>query len=337
MKNVYCTECNKSVKGSTVKKKETFKVKGEDIVVTSSVLHCGNCKNEIFDEELDETNLLAAYNGYRSKHDLLSPTKIKEIRENYGLSQRSLGRLLQWGEITINRYESGGIQDAVHNEVLEFIENPTNMKMLFDKNKRFLPLLAREKLKKRIETLIDSRGKLSSYLDEYLLSNQDVDEYSGYKEFDWEKMEQMIIYLIGTLGRVYKTAINKYLWYMDFLSFKEHTVSISGSNYVHLPYGPVPNGYEFILGSMLSKSIDKEEIEFTNDIVGELYTAKAESNLSNFTDEEINIMDYVINRFRDYTATELSKYSHKEKAYKTTEEGEKISYKLSRGLSLSLS
>ena len=338
MKTVFCSECEEKVKADIVQKEETFTVKGEKISIPSSVLVCSKCKHELFDEELDGANLAAAYNEYRKRHSLLLPSKIREIRERYGLSQRSLGRLLEWGEITVNRYETGEIQDAVHNEVLGLIYNPENMKMIFEKNTHLLSPSVREKLKTRIDDIIKNTAedRFQMHLSDYLLKDQSIDEYSGYKTFDLEKMHQMIVYLLDNVKSAYKTAINKYLWYMDFLSFKEYSVSISGSIYVHLPYGPVPDNYDIILDLMLSKMIDKEEVVFKEDIVGERFVSKSKPDLSDFEKEELKVMNRVINHFRHFNATQLSKYSHKEKAYLATENGEKISYDLSNELTLSL-
>lgn len=337
MKTVFCPQCEETIKADLIQKEEAFAVKGDKVSVLSSVLVCPKCKNEIFDEDLDEANLQAAYNEYRKKRDLLLPSKIKEIREKYGLSQRALGRLLEWGEITMNRYESGEIQDAAHNEVLELIEDPQNMKVLFEKNMHFLPPTTREQLKQRIDNLMSKSNEEKLFIDlEQLLRSQNVDEYSGYKPFDLEKTNQMIIYLLRSLKGVYKTAINKYLWYMDFLYFKESAVSISGANYRRLPFGPAPNHYDFILDLMLPKAIDKEEVIFSNNIVGEKYTAKMEADLSSFTKDELKAMDYVINFFKRFSAKRLSEYSHREKAYLKTKDGERISYELSKELSLNL-
>lgn len=338
MKNIFCSDCEEKVKTDIVQKEETFTVKGEKVSVPVSVLVCSKCKNELFDEELDSANLASAYNEYRKQHSLLLPSKIREIRERYGLSQRSLGRLLEWGEITVNRYETGEIQDAVHNEVLELIDNPENMRTIFEKNMHLLSPSVREALKKRIDEIIQNTAaeRFELQLSDYLLKDRSIDEYSGYKSFDLEKMQQMIVYLLNHVKSVYKTAINKYLWYMDFLSFKEYSVSISGSRYVHLPYGPVPDNYDIILDLMLSKMVDKEEVVFKEDIVGERFVAKVAPDLKDFENEEIKVMDRVINHFCCFNASQLSKYSHKEKAYIETQNGEKISYELSKELTLDL-
>ena len=59
-------------------------------------------------------------------------------------------------------------------------------------------------------------------------------------------------------------------------------------------------------------------------------------NLEEFEKEEIKVMDRVISHFCHFNASQLSKYSHKEKAYIETQNGEKISYELSKELTLDL-
>lgn len=74
---------------------------GDDIEIEIQVLICSNCGNELYDEELDSQTLLKVYNEYRKKYKLLLPDEIKNIRETYGLSQRSFAKLLNWGAKTI--------------------------------------------------------------------------------------------------------------------------------------------------------------------------------------------------------------------------------------------
>ena len=79
-------------------------------------------------EEFDNATLINAYNEYRRRHELLLPEEIKKIREQYGLSQRSFSRLLNWGDKPICRYENGSIQDKVHNSLMLFLREPENMR-----------------------------------------------------------------------------------------------------------------------------------------------------------------------------------------------------------------
>jgi len=118
-----------------IRRKATYRIKGELIEILETVRI--NLKNneEIFDEELEDKNLENIYNQYRKKHSLLTPNRIKETREKYGVSQRAFSRILGWGEVTIHRYETGALQDRSHNDALVLLENPDNMKILLENNK----------------------------------------------------------------------------------------------------------------------------------------------------------------------------------------------------------
>ena len=154
MRKNYCPFCGAYRETFLIPKKETFNVKGESVAITCRVSVCGKCKRDVFDEEIDEKNLQLAYNEYRKRHELLFPKEIKKIRKKYGLGQRTLGRLLGWGEITVNRYEQGCIQDNAHNYILELINDPKNMLRLYEKKKHLLSSNARISLLKAIDKLI---------------------------------------------------------------------------------------------------------------------------------------------------------------------------------------
>lgn len=117
----YCEQCGKETETKVVSKRESYNVCGELIEVDAQVLVCSECGEEFFCEELDNATLVSAYNEYRRKHKLLLPEEIRKIREQYGLSQRSFAKLLNWGDKTICRYENGSIQDKAHNSILLFL------------------------------------------------------------------------------------------------------------------------------------------------------------------------------------------------------------------------
>ena len=130
----YCDECGKEVETKVVTQKECYDVCGEQIEVDAQVLVCADCGEELFCEELDSATLVSAYNEYRRRHKLLLPEEIKKIREQYGLSQRSFAKLLNWGDKTICRYENGSVQDKAHNSLLLFLRNPENMRTYLMEN-----------------------------------------------------------------------------------------------------------------------------------------------------------------------------------------------------------
>ena len=336
----YCPKCNKLSEVQTKMMDEFFNIRGEQIDIASEVAICDGCGNKIFNQELDDKNLNLAYSIYRKKHNLLSPSEIAIIRKKYLLSQRSLSALLEWGQVTITRYENGAIQDPAHNEVLLFISDLANMKKIFEKNSQFLTKAAREKLRNKIDELINSQFKPQSrisLLEDCLSSKQITDEYSGFAKLDLDKIMNMITYIAEKAKGIFTTKLNKLLWYADFLNFKEYSISISGSNYVHLPLGPVPDDYKWIVAAAIDESLlDEEEITFPSGGTGAQYKALVPADQSFFSKEEIGIMDFVIDFFKNYTGEKIKEKSHGEKAYKETVGNEKISYKYASFLSIGL-
>jgi len=340
MKDSFCPNCEEYIETTVRVEKEVYNVRGEPTEIEAEVTICQKCGEKIFDEERDSRNLKIAYSHYRENHNLLSPDKIRTIREKYGLSQRALSRLLGWGEITIHRYENGAVQDDGHNNTLRLIEDPENIKTLFEANRNRLPSYVATRLEKRIVSFSQEDNEQAFQVSfERLVSHQHVDLTSGFREYDLEKFKNMVLYLAKLLDGILKTKLNKLLWYCDFLSFKETSVSITGTRYIPLPYGPVPDNYELIITTMLREGLlEKNEIAFDTkgDIVGEQFTPLAESQESIFSEQEIKVMKFVADKFREYTSTRIADMSHQETAYKKCQDQDVISYEYAKDLSLSL-
>ena len=341
IKKLYCSNCDDLVDAQSKKKDEEYEVRGEKFFIDADIFLCPKCKEELFDEETDSMNLEKVYNLYRQKYNLLTPIQIKELREKYGLSQRAISRVLGWGEITYSRYENGAIQDSVHNEVLHLIKTPENMLEIYKKNRESLSLRTREMLEKKLNKLIsdDAATNLILCFERYLSDDQSVNEYTGYKEFNLEKIKDTILYIISSSSIVLKTKLNKLLWYIDFLYFKIYSVSLTGCTYVHLPYGPIPNNYDDIINLMMHEGLlEKNEIMFNKKkgIVGEQLVPRVKIDKTKFSDDELNVINFVLAHFKDFSCGDITDYSHKEKPYKHTKDQDEVSYELAKDLSLEL-
>ena len=340
MKGNFCPNCEEYTETTFGVENEVYNVRGEPTEIEAEVVTCQKCREKIFNEERDSRNLEKAYSQYRKKHNLLSQSEIRTIREKYGLSQRALSRLLGWGEITIHRYENGAIQDNVHDSLLRFIEDPENMQRLSEANRNKLPSYVVARLENKIASFLEEDKEQAFQVSfERYVSHQHVDSTSGFKEYDLEKLENMILYLVKRLDGVLKTKLNKLLWYCDFLNFKETSLSISGSQYLRLQYGPVPNNYDFITDMMRDEGLlDKMEVIFNAraGVVGEEFTALAEPQEDMFSEKELQVMNFVADTFRNYTSKRIMDKSHQETAYTKCEDGDIISYEYAKELSLSI-
>jgi hypothetical protein len=127
----------------------------------------------------------------------------------------------------------------------------------------------------------------------------------------------------------------KLLFYADFGHFKKYTVSIAGTRYARLPYGPVPDQFEMWLAALIldDKSIRKEE-DWMQDYPGEVYIGNTSADLSIFTPSELRILASVKEMFQVYSAKRLSDLSHSEKGYQKTEPSHLIPYSYASELSI---
>ena len=137
----------------------------------------------------------------------------------------------------------------------------------------------------------------------------------------------MICYFADKISELYKTKLFKLLFYSDMYFFRNYTVSMSGMNYVHQHYGPVPTEYSLLLG-LIEKSGDiRIEEVATLYGIGEVVRGNNQCMYSALSEDELEILDIVCRKFGSMSAREISDYSHKEKGYINTLNHEKISYK----------
>lgn len=331
-----CPNCEEEREIKIGTKKEGITINKEPIEIEARVEYCSACQEFFADTETEEKNIQQAYRIYRQKHGLLQPDEVRNIRKKYAVSQRTFSRLLGWGEITLHRYEAGGLQDEAHNNELLLLKDPDNFRILFE---RF-----RDKLSPRVVWRIESRleempEKTYYHCIQSLFLHQKSDIYSGFRIFDEDKFENAVLYFTSTIPLVFWTKLNKLLWYFDFLTFQNVGLSATGAVYLRAPHGPVPDGYEFLIGGMISdKAIEPKEIIFDEqkDIAGEILRALEEPDLTIFSSEEIACLKKVTDFMRHLTSTQISKISHDEEGYKNTPEWEKISYEWARDLKISL-
>lgn len=330
----YCDICKKEIETKIVNKKETYEVYGEQIEVEAQVLVCCDCGEELFCEQLDNETLIKAFNIYRKKHKLLLPKEIKAIREQYGLSQRSFSKLLNWGDKTINRYENGSIQDKAHNSLLLFLKNPENMRTYLAENEVVLESKQINKILKTIDKLEENKEeKEKNSLLKLYFSNIPCED-NGYKGFDYEKFCLMVLYFAQKSPELLKTKLMKLLNYSDMLFYKENGVSISGLKYVHLPFGPVPENYDVLFGIMSADHIAHVEIVYDNGYEKHQIVPDCDFDNNYFSIEELEVLARVYEKFKTYGSKDISVYSHKENGYCSTKPGEIISYSFAKDISL---
>lgn len=328
METRFCPGCESSNPIKTVKRKEKLRVRDADVVVETTVSVCAKCGETFATEAQEERNVERAYAEYRRREGLLSPSDIQQVRAIYGLSQLNFSRWLGWGDVTLHRYENGALPDAVHNETLMLLKDPRNAKKLLDLAAKNLPEPALGELRQRVDGLLkkDSAHLMREDL-ATSLSSVEPSDLNGFRRFDIDRFENMVLYVLKNAGPCFKTGLNKFLWYIDFGCYREQARSITGSMYFRFQHGPIPRSYDFLFAGMFEKGLlSVEEIPYRG-TVGERYSSTVAPNSGIFTAEELDIANRWIARLEGKTSKELSDLAHAEKGYRDTEEREPIPYK----------
>ncbi len=330
----YCEECGTEVETKIVIKKEAYDVCGELVEVDAQVLVCAECGEEFFCEELDNVTLVLAYNEYRRRHKLLLPEEIRKIREQYGLSQRSFAKLLNWGDKTICRYENGSIQDKAHNSLLLFLREPENMRTYLTENEVILGERQKEKLLAVVGQLEKNEEYRAGRKFFHLLFAKAPCEENGYRSFDYDKFCAMVLFFAHKSTELLKTKLMKLLNYSDMIFYKENGISISGARYTHLPYGPVPENFDILLGTMAADHIAHIEVVYDSGYEKHQVIAEEDMPEDVLSKEELAVLNRIYNKFESFGSADISNYSHKEKGYMETQKGEIISYTYAKYIEL---
>ena len=147
--------------------------------------------------------------------------------------------------------------------------------------------------------------------------------------YNVEKQKNIILYFLNNINNAYLglTKLMKLLYYVDFEFYQNKGVSITGDEYVAMPYGPVPRNAERLLEKMTNDGeIHMEKIVFV--YPQNKYYSKVEHDMSTFSAEELGHIENIAKRFEHWTAKQMSDLTHDEYPWQTTRLGEIIDYNL---------
>lgn len=316
---LFCHLCDEAIEFYVTDETFDYPVKNELFSIKGKLAYCKVHNEELFHQKFDRENQQKAFDIYRKANGLVTVDEIKETREKYNLTQREYSYLLGFGEITISRYERGSLPTKAQSQLIEDSKRPEQMQRLFEEN---ADKISSQKAK-RLRDVLSGYSTKDEYEETIINEIRNVFHhnptiFTGQALFSFEKFANMATFF-AEKQKPYITKLNKLLFYADFLHFKYHGVSISGTTYNRLQYGPVPERYNTLFESI--PAIEMVE----ND-----YGIKAITNRSiggsTFTESEFTILQMVSEKFIAMNAKQIADYSHQEKCWIEVEHNEKIPY-----------
>ena len=333
----YCPYCRKEVK-YIIEKRDVKEFRGIEIDTYENVAVCKECHQDLYVNEIEEKNNERIYELYRAKANIIKPQDIIELRKKYDISQRELTAILGFGKMTINRYERGGVPTKSQSDYIrllidndnKFIEKVKEAYKNGNINDKTYEKIVSEELNTSI-----NKEQIQDNIRRYLryALNRKPDIYNGYKSLDIEKVENIISYIASKVKNLTITSLNKYLWFIDILSFNQRSVSITGLTYQNQKFGPTIIDKKYDEISLLDNKYTREDIETENGNTTKIIS-NGNYNLDKISDTEKKIIDTIIKILKNKTVTDISELSHREEGWKKTKRLEKISFEYAMNLNI---
>ena len=333
----YCPYCKKEV-DYKIEKRDVKEFRGIEIDTYENVAVCKECHKDLYVNEIEEKNNERIYELYRAKANIIKPQDLVDLRKKYDISQRELTAILGFGKMTINRYERGGVPTKSQSDYI---------RLLIDNDNKFIEKVKEayktgnisdktyEKIvSEELNTSIDKeqiQDNIRRYLRYALNRNPDI--YNGYKSLDIEKVENIISYIASKVKNLTITSLNKYLWFIDILSFNQRSVSITGLTYQNQKFGPTIIDKKYDEISLLDDKFIREDIETENGNTTKIIS-NGNYDLDKISDTEKEIIDTIIKILKNKTVTDISELSHREEGWKKTKRLEKISFEYAMNINI---
>lgn len=284
-----------------VTESDSVELRGEKFFYTHLAYRCVDSGEQFTTTELDEANINQVYNAYRERHGYPFPQEIAELRRHYGVSASTMSEIMGFGANQWRYYEADKLPNESNSKTIAAIRNKSVFLDFLESAKASIGDKSYYRIKERVEGQPD-----------YVRPSRPT-ERSGYVSFSAKKIAEAVKFFASMLDGVFVTKMNKLLFYTDFLKYKHDGFGMTGLEYRAITHGPVPNGY----GEVYSRAegVRMEEYIYPNGTSGIILCSDEEPDMSVFSDTEREILQAVCDRFRDTSAGEISKESHKEKEW----------------------
>lgn len=288
---------------------------------------CEDSGEQFTTDSLDEVNMNQVYNQYRDQFNIPFPDEILRIREKYQLSALKMSTILGFGANSYRKYESGEMPSVSNARLIQMINDPKKFIELVELCDEIDSVQKTKFIKRAQQVLKEQRqNSFSANLKDYLLGNHLADVYSGYRNPNFEKFSEMVVYFSEQL-EPYKTKMNKLLFYADFLMFKQSCYSISGVRYRAINMGPVPNNFQSIFEYLANEDeIDICYVTFPQGYTGEQFKARKDRRFNKdlFSENELSILKTVAEAFKNTSTNDIIETSHLEDGWKNNQKDRSI-------------
>ncbi len=289
----------------------------EQFTVVAHYYKCNKCNEEFTTTESDTITLVQAHNQYREKFGIPFIEEIVAIREKYDLSASKMSEVLGLGANGYSNYEKGEIPSQAIGNLISNADNPEVFNGMVEKAKHYFSESAFEKVKKRIQHIIERQHGVGYY---QLALNQHSEPncLTGYRKINKDKVAHILIAFTLNCDSGFndRLKLNKLLFYTDFANYKNTGYSITGLSYRAIQHGPVPTNYDNIFAYFQTEGIiNSNWVKENKGTAKEYFFTEKQFDSTLFTESEKETIDTIIYKFKNTRTWDLVDLSHEEKGW----------------------
>jgi len=253
-------------------------------------------------------------NQYRERHGIPYRDEIVALRERYGVSASKMSAILGFGTNQYRLYEGGEVPSESNGKMIRSAMNPHVFLDLVKNSRHQLTEKEYEKISARVEAVIkDSDDNREESWVSKRVFRSERGAVNGYAPRSISRLKNLLLYVLEQMGDTFQTKMNKVLFYIDFVAYRERGMAISGLAYQAVPFGPVPRKWDYVYSAF-------DEVETKMTLVKEQecsqLKALAKPDMSAFSPEELSIIDTVCHKLKGMSSRNVVNLSHGESAWK---------------------
>ena len=130
-----------------------------------------------------------------------------------------------------------------------------------------------------------------------------------------EKFKEVLLYILERIGarpNIGEAVVCKLMYFIDFDYYEKFEEQLIGAKYIKNHFGPTPVAFSEIIAQMEQEGdlthVTKKYFQHDQ----KKYLPRRSADLSNFSAQEKELIVWEIERFKDFNATRMRDYSHKD-------------------------
>ncbi|MCX6807851.1 MAG: Panacea domain-containing protein [Patescibacteria group bacterium] len=130
-----------------------------------------------------------------------------------------------------------------------------------------------------------------------------------------KKFQNSVLYFVKYCNNSFlgKVKLNKLLYYLDFISYRDRQKEVTGDIYIHKSYGPVPENVDEMIAELKKdKQLEVSAKPFDSDKDRFVFSRMADPDMSCFDTYEKELLGKICEEFQNWSTDKIVNQTHLE-------------------------